>query len=53
MSPEAMQRLHGVLRDPRAGTTPPPQLVPPEVPDGVNWWDPLADKEVRPEVDAV
>ncbi len=32
MSPEAMQRLHGVLRDPRAGTTPPPQLVPPKFP---------------------
>ncbi len=52
MSPEAMQRLHGVLRDPRAGTTSPAGLVP-EVPDGVNWWNPLADKEVRPEVDAV
>ncbi len=52
MSPEAMQRLHGVLRDPRAGTTPPAGLVP-EVPDGVDWWDPLADREVRPEVDAV
>jgi hypothetical protein len=50
MSPEAMARLHGVLRnphgDPHAG------LVP-EVPDGVEWWDPLADNAVRPEVDAV
>ncbi|WP_179475519.1 hypothetical protein [Mycolicibacterium vinylchloridicum] len=51
MSPEAMQRLHGVLRDPHAGTTP-AGLVP-EVPDGVDWWDPLADQQVRPEVDAV
>jgi hypothetical protein len=46
MSPEAMARLHGVLRDPHAG------LVP-EVPDGVEWWDPLADNAVRPEIDAV
>jgi hypothetical protein len=46
MSPEAMQRLHGVLRDPHAG------LIP-EVPDGVDWWDPLADNAVRPDIDAV
>ena len=51
MSPEAMARLHGVLRDPHdpglsAG------LVP-EVPEGVDWWDPLADNAVRPEIDAV
>lgn len=44
MSPEAMARLHGVLRD--------PGLVP-EVPAGVDWWDPLADNAVRPEIDAV
>ena len=47
MSPEAMQRLHGVLRDPRAGS-----LVP-DVPDGVDWWDPEADQAVRPDVDGV
>jgi hypothetical protein len=51
MSPEAMARLHGVLRDPhtlnaQAG------LVP-EIPEGVDWWDPLADNAVRPELDAV
>ncbi len=48
MSPEAMAGLHGVLRDPhgRAG------LVP-AVPEGVDWWDPLADNAVRPEIDAV
>lgn len=46
MSPDAMARLHGVLRDPVSG------LVP-EVPEGVDWWDPLADNAVRPEVDAV
>ncbi len=48
MSPEAMARLHGVLRDPHGV----PGLVP-EVPEGVDWWDPLADNAVRPEIDAV
>ena len=50
MAPEDMARLHGVLRnphgDPHAG------LVP-EVPEGIDWWDPLADNAVRPEIDAV
>jgi hypothetical protein len=46
MSPEAMQRLHGVLRDPHAG------LIP-EIPDGVDWWDPIADNAVAPDIDAV
>jgi hypothetical protein len=48
MTPEAMARLHGVLRDPHADTG----LVP-EIPEGVDWWDPLADNAVRPELDAV
>ena len=48
MSPEAMARLHGVLRDPHHA----PGLVP-EIPAGVDWWDPLADNAVRPEIDAV
>jgi hypothetical protein len=53
MSPEAMQRLHGVLRDPHmSGTSDEPGLIP-EIPDGVQWWDPLADNAVRPETDAV
>lgn len=52
MSPEAMQRLHGVLRDPHVTTDAGPGLVP-EIPDGVDWWDPLADNAVRPELDAV
>ncbi|MGV0796007.1 hypothetical protein ABQF26_03505 [Mycolicibacterium elephantis] len=46
MSPEAMLDLHGVLRNPHA------DLVP-EVPAGVDWWDPTADTAVRPETDAV
>ncbi|OBC02287.1 hypothetical protein [Mycobacterium sp. 852002-40037_SCH5390672] len=51
MSPEAMARLHGVLRDPH-GLNASAGLVP-EIPDGVDWWDPLADNAVRPEIDAV
>ena len=51
MSPEAMARLHGVLRDPH-GPTISAGLVP-EIPEGVDWWDPLADNAVRPEIDAV
>lgn len=48
MSPEAMQRMHGVLRDPHQAAG----LIP-EVPDGVGWWEPVADNAVRPGVDAV
>jgi hypothetical protein len=51
MSPEAMARLHGVLRDPHR-TDVAAGLVP-EIPEGVDWWDPLADNAVRPEIDAV
>jgi hypothetical protein len=53
MSPEAMQRLHGVLRDPHLDRpTGQPGLIP-EIPDGIEWWDPLADNAVRPDADAV
>jgi hypothetical protein len=52
MSPEAMAQLHGILRDPHAGPPGPAGLIP-EIPEGVDWWDPLADTAVRPEVDAV
>jgi hypothetical protein len=52
MSPEAMQRLHGVLRTPHTGGPAHPGLIP-EVPEGVQWWDPLADNAVRPDTDAV
>ena len=48
MSPEAMPHLHGALRDPREAVG----LIP-EIPDGVDWWDPLADNAVQPEIDAV
>lgn len=49
MSPEAMLTLHGVLRDPHAAD---PPLIP-AIPDGVDWWDPLADTAVAPDRDAV
>lgn len=51
MSPEAMARLHGVLRDPRMDQ-PTSDLIP-EIPDGVQWWDPVADSAVRPDTDAI
>ena len=50
MSPESMQQLHGVLRNPHVDPT---AGLLPEIPEGIDWWDPLADKAVRPEVDAV
>jgi hypothetical protein len=51
MSPEAMLELHGVLRNPHAAA--PDSGLIPEIPEGVDWWDPLADNAVRPEIDAV
>jgi hypothetical protein len=51
MSPEAMLNLHGVLRNPHSAAQDAGLI--PEIPDGVDWWDPLADNAVRPEIDAV
>jgi hypothetical protein len=51
MSPEAMLELHGVLRNPDA-LAQGPGLIP-EVPTDVDWWDPMADTAVRPELDAI
>ena len=51
MSPEAMLDLHGVLRNPHAPSAGPGLI--PEVPADVDWWDPMADSAVRPELDAV
>jgi hypothetical protein len=51
MSPEAMLNLHGVLRNPHAATLDAGLI--PEIPEGIDWWDPLADSAVRPEIDAV
>ncbi|MEB3984003.1 hypothetical protein OQ968_22400 [Mycobacterium sp. 663a-19] len=51
MSPDAMARLHGVLRDPHGRAASAGQI--PQIPEGVDWWNPLADNAVRPEIDAV
>src|SRR5712672_2841022 len=68
MSPEAMQQLHGILRNPHVPgldlENNDPRLdaldeqmrsagLIPEIPDGVDWWDPVADTAVRPDLDAV
>jgi hypothetical protein len=51
MSPEALLNLHGVLRNPHPGTE--IRSLVPEVPEGMDWWDPLADSAVAPNIDAV
>ncbi len=63
MTPEAMQQLHGVLRDPHAGEMDPfaSNAFPSDVDlsstlgfDGdVPWWDPAVDSSVDPSTDAV
>ena len=67
MSPETLQQLHGVLRDPHAPTSGSldtagatgsfgdlRNLEPASFdPGDVPWWDPAADEAVRPETDAV
>ncbi len=61
MTPETLQQLHGVLRDPHAVTGGPAapagdvrNAEPPVFETGeVPWWDPASDESVRPEVDAV
>lgn len=51
MSPEALLNLHGVLRNPHVGAE--TRSLIPEVPEGMDWWDPLADAAVAPSIDAV
>ncbi|MGI8868689.1 MAG: hypothetical protein ACR2F6_07515 [Mycobacteriales bacterium] len=67
MSPEAMQQLHGVLRDPHALDVVPGELDELLVPHGsdvdltsslgfgddVPWWDPAVDGSVSPSTDEV
>lgn len=59
MSPETLQQLHGVLRDPHrpVAATAGGDVRNAEPPDfgtgDVPWWDPAADESVRPESDAV
>jgi hypothetical protein len=42
MTPEALQQLHGILRQPRREPVEP-----------TPWWDPASDASVRPELDSV
>jgi len=42
MTPEAMQQLHGILRNPHVEQASP-----------LPWWDPAADAAMRPELDVV
>ncbi|MEU6563054.1 hypothetical protein [Nocardia nova] len=49
MTADDMARLHGVLRDPDADV---PHAIP-EIPFGMDWWDPEADRAVRPDSDGV
>ena len=49
MTPEELQRLHGVLHEPYAPSTPPTWFDTADQP----WWDPAVDEQVQPEVDAV
>ncbi len=44
MSPQELQRLHGILRDPHAGTS---------TPTGDDWWATQAAAPVTPETDSV
>jgi hypothetical protein len=46
LSPQAVQRLHGVLRDPRGTVSPP-------APAGDDWWATEAAAPVSPDTDAV
>ncbi len=52
MSPEAMQQLHGILREPHALSPSAGRLVP-ELDDEVPWWTEEADGNVQPDVDGV
>lgn len=59
MSPEELQQLHGVLRNPRAEAGASPAAMPAsdvliEPPaSGLPWWHPEADASVQPDVDTV
>ena len=55
LTPEDLQRLHGIFRDPSAA--PPTDVRDAEPPSfdtgGAPWWDPAADAAVSPETDSV
>jgi hypothetical protein len=52
LTPEDLQRLHGIFRDPAPADV--RDLEPPSFDTGdVPWWDPAADAAVSPETDSV
>jgi hypothetical protein len=61
LTPEALQLMHGILRDPHAESPAPGvrnldvrDLEPPSFGTGdVPWWDPAADAAVQPSLDSV
>jgi len=54
MTPETLQQLHGVLRDPAPSSGDVRNAEPPDFDTGdVPWWDPSVDEAVQPEVDSV
>jgi hypothetical protein len=59
MTPEALQQLHGILRDPHANAValaPLTDTVPDafgDLPADVPWWDPAVDARAQPGLDAV
>jgi hypothetical protein len=52
MTPDELQRLHGVLRDPHESVRPAVDDATFETGDAP-WWDPGVDASVQPEVDSV
>ena len=53
MSPETLQQLHGVLRNPHGPDGLPEAEAGSFDTGDVPWWDPEADESVRPETDSV
>jgi len=54
MSPETLQDLHGVLRDPHGRQGPLDSALDEVLDTGdVPWWDPAADESVQPDQDCV
>jgi hypothetical protein len=52
MTPEMLQQLHGILREPRSASDATTDQAWLDT-GGAAWWDPAVDESVRPDVDAV
>ena len=53
LTPADLQRLHGALRDPRAGGGGRTPAAPEAGSSGLPWWDPAEDSSVDPDTDHV